>query len=595
MRISALLLLRLAFVLVMLIGIALSMKSIREPDLWWQLRTGEWMLDNHQVTKTDVFSFSYEGTPWVNVKWGYEILQAWISKSGGPEMIPVLQVIMTTLLLIILINNTKGFGKVVMGPDYRPGYGSILALLGALWIIENRITGRPEAVSHLFTAAYAFLFIHHRSKPSMLIFLIVPIQILWTNLHEAYGVGIVIAGIFTAAAWFEFIFLRNKTWFGSPAKMQLPWIISLASVMAFAAIAINPRGILLWWHPLEIFSQLGENKFTIELYSFRMQEYWNYRSVLALIGAIISIRFLLSRLGSRVSQAKKQLKSWQHAINKAGIGYILFFLACLYLSLSANRNIPFLIIAGLPLIATSWDKSISELRLKIPRFKPASIVIPLSLIFYISVVSGYYYKVFNPRDRFGLEINVEKTPHGAASFIHQHQIQGRAFTDFLSSSFLLWYLQPSYKTYIDLRDLDIFPAVFFENNFKLYQFPDRVFPYADADMQFDYIVLLNEPFLHGVHKYLLTTPTFDLVYADLLASVYLRKNAHNQTLIDSLGFRSTGHDVFHGFRAIPPSQVARVMTKLLNPFHSFHSYNRGDEPLARKAYYQYLGYAPQHL
>jgi len=91
-------------VIVVLVGIVLSMKSIREPDLWWQLRTGELILEKGEIPQTDVFSFSYEDVEWVNVKWGYEVSQALITKLGGPEFLSVLQVIATVLLLLISLN-----------------------------------------------------------------------------------------------------------------------------------------------------------------------------------------------------------------------------------------------------------------------------------------------------------------------------------------------------------------------------------------------------------------------------------------------------------------------------------------------------------
>ena len=59
---------KIAWVFCILAGIALSLKAIREPDLWWMYRTGEWMLENGQVTKTDPFSYTFAGVYWINVK-----------------------------------------------------------------------------------------------------------------------------------------------------------------------------------------------------------------------------------------------------------------------------------------------------------------------------------------------------------------------------------------------------------------------------------------------------------------------------------------------------------------------------------------------
>ncbi len=582
---------RLGVILLVLSGIVLSMKNIREPDLWWQLRTGTYILENQQIPETDILSYSYEGTSWINVKWGYEVLQALTARLGGPEMLPLLQVFLTLLLLYILFVSIRVWGKKLQGPDYRPGFGGVLVLFLALVLLENRMTGRPEAVSHVMTAAFALLFILHRHTSTRLIWLLIPLQALWANLHEAYGMGVVLAGIFTGAAWFEYLYLKKRDWARSTSAQRKPWTITLVSILAFVAIAANPRGWIMLGHPVEIFSQLGENKYTIELYPFFVREYWNLRTVLALLAALFCLKFMAGSASPPASQKHKPPKPWQRVIMKVGTGYTLFFLAMLYLALSANRNLPFLVVAFVPMLGVAADRILH--RQENPT-RPSSVgltILLVGVIIYVSVVSNLYYRVFNPRDRYGLEVHAEKTPIGAANFLKQHEIEGKAFTDFLCSSFLLWELRPHFKTYIDLRDLDIFPAIFFENNFKLYQFPDKVWPYADADMQFDYIVLLNEPVFQQLHRYLLTTPDFDLVYGDLLASVYLRKQGSHDDLIDSLGFRTNGHDVFQGLQRYPSSDQARFVTRFFNPFHQSQSLPPADDR-AKNAYYQYLGYNP---
>ncbi|MBK6446242.1 MAG: hypothetical protein IPF81_13385 [Bacteroidetes bacterium] len=44
-----------------LITIAFSIKALKEPDVWWQIRTGEWILEHHQVPVSDVFSYTQSG------------------------------------------------------------------------------------------------------------------------------------------------------------------------------------------------------------------------------------------------------------------------------------------------------------------------------------------------------------------------------------------------------------------------------------------------------------------------------------------------------------------------------------------------------
>ena len=571
MVISQSILKKVALILLFLVGIVLSMKSIKEPDLWWQLRTGEWILENERVPKQDVFSFSYEGVEWINVKWGYEVLMAGTESIGGPAFIPVLQIIITILLLLLLLKSINLIGQNLISKDFSISTGSIFILLMFLWIIDIRMTGRPEAVSHLFAAAYIYFFTRYRFSPSNLIFIIIVLQILWTNLHEAYGMGMVLAVIFTFGLWLDYFFFnKNKIALSIPVKA------SIATFLLIISAAVNPRGVDMILHPFEIYSQLGENKFTTELFSFTSDQYWDYRAYFAVLIFIIAAIVIFFNLNIKKGSNFQFLRSF-------GAGYLLVFLSLIYLSFSAHRNIPFGLIAAVPIVAAGADKWLNTKTQYLPT---ATIFVTLfGIIFYIGVITNKYYEIFNPRDNFGLEVNVAKTPYNAAKFIEENNIKGRAFTDFLSSSYLLWHLQPHFNTYIDLRDLDIFPAVFFKNNFLLYQNPQQVFPLADSDMQFDYVELLNDQLFQQLHRYLLQSGEFTLVYGDILSSVYVKNTPTNKEVILKYG----SGDVFQKLKPFPNHPLPKLLTLIFNPFYKFNDYENLDYNGFRTAYYNYLG------
>ena len=89
---------KVAWALCLLTGIVLSLKAIREPDLWWMYRTGEWMLEQGQVTRQDPFSYTFEGVEWINVKWLFEILISLAKNAFGVEFIFVFQALVTLVI-----------------------------------------------------------------------------------------------------------------------------------------------------------------------------------------------------------------------------------------------------------------------------------------------------------------------------------------------------------------------------------------------------------------------------------------------------------------------------------------------------------------
>ncbi len=161
---------KLPLLLIFLIAVAFSIKSFREPDLWWQIRTGEWILENHQIPKQDVFSFTFEGTKWINAKWGFEVIAALLTKAAGPEFVFVLQALISCLLVFFLIKAAEQIRNPKSLPD--PQAGEIrnlsipLSLLLTLIAMEYRIIGRPEMFSHLFTVAFLFFLLRSRKEES---------------------------------------------------------------------------------------------------------------------------------------------------------------------------------------------------------------------------------------------------------------------------------------------------------------------------------------------------------------------------------------------------------------------------------------------
>src|SRR5215469_11889962 len=57
--------------------------GLRDPDPYWQIVVGEWMLDHHRVPTWDLFSYTMPGAPATTQEWGAEIIVAVIYRLAG--------------------------------------------------------------------------------------------------------------------------------------------------------------------------------------------------------------------------------------------------------------------------------------------------------------------------------------------------------------------------------------------------------------------------------------------------------------------------------------------------------------------------------
>ncbi|MCX6275551.1 MAG: hypothetical protein NTV09_10130 [Bacteroidetes bacterium] len=561
---------KLVFILCLLVAIAASIKSFREPDLWWQIRTGEWILEHHEVPKQDVFSYTMNGTEWINIKWGFEVLAALVTKIAGPESVFFIQSIVNCLLVFFLLKlSILLFRK--NGIENPPTQSSFL-LSGVITFLvlmigtEYRMIGRPEMFSHLFTILFLVLLEKNRLSPSRQIYIIIPLQLLWANMHEAFGIGIVILAIYTVSAWIDRMFSKDN----KSDAIQL----SLISIAAIASVVINPNGIDLLTRPFNILNQVYSNKYTTELLDFTAPEWWKKE---AYIGMLFSLVSILTMLAMKKNE-KSKYTQFQRFVLKINNPYLITVIAFFYLGLTAYRNLIFISLICFPVFHYFVFLGLRRWSNKAKRIEKyavhASIV--LLVLFYVAIVSNKYYKFTNSRDRFGLEVLSINNPTGAADYIQKNNLRNKVcFSDYLTSSYLLWKLQPEFKTYIDLRDLDVFPAAFF-NEFLRDVNSVKDFHKLDSIRHFDYAVVFRPQF-NALHAYLYNDSVYALKYVDPVAAVYEKTDAFSRD------------DIFEKCKPVKPGSFATAVNKILNPFYTPYAYSGIETDYIAASYYLNVG------
>lgn len=546
---------------IVLAAVALSFKSLSEPDLWWQLLTGDWILTHLQIPRQDIFSFTHSGVEWINVKWLFEMIQALFYRMGGAELLYLMQTIVNLLILFFAwrICKTKATSEASLLPAF------IVSMLLVFVAINFRIIGRPEMISHLFSVIFLYLVLNYRNKASNAIFFLIPLQALWTNLHEAYGLGIVLNLITLGIGIVKPLVIDKSQKFDRK--------LVLATSLAIVAVSLNPRGFYMLLHPLEIFGQVGQNKFTTELFSvstsYYKQQFEPYVAFLVL---------LLSAYALPSVKSRSYLKSLE---SQFGLAYWVSFVALAYLALTAHRNIPFFILWSIPALFYSLNKLFSYWKSNLTK---SLVAMSLSVVFYALIVSNQFYRLTDSGFEYGLGISEQNNPIGAANFIRENKLNGPCFSDYLVSSYLMWELRPDFKSFIDFRDLDIFPASFFEAFNQLAIYPEG-FEKFHSKYNFGYAVL-NLLEFPALHLQILNTKQFEIVYADHVSVVYV--NTEQNQGFDSLNPIHERAGLFNTYGKAPMSTLAAVLNRLVAPFVS----TKGESPkqsYAAALFFQSIG------
>lgn len=537
----------------MLIAIVLAIKNLTQLDVFWMLRTGEWIWNNKAVPHTDILSYTFEGAAWLDVKWLYQVVISLFCRAGHPEFIMVLQMLIN-VLIVIAIYKTYTTLLQLSGTREKPApsAGIILATYLYLFTSEYRMTGRPEMISHLMSLAFILFYLAARkNKASRMIYLIIPLQVIWANSHDAFVNGMIISAVFIAAELIEYRRLLKTG--SAPA---LPRHLLAASVLSILSVAINPRGILLYAYPFRIYTSLNENNYTQEFFSCLDPRYWMGKEPYLLL-----IALFICLAGILFWGKGPFRENIREATRTFGSGYFIVLLLFFYLALSAERNLVFFMILSAPFIGVTLHRFSGRTALS-GKPLPYLLFSVGGIVLYINICNNNYYRALHLPFSYGLSLNRDEQPAGAVKFIKEMGITGNCFSDYLSSSPLLWLNRPGFKSFIDLRDLEVFNPEFFTRYNRMLT-DTSAFALEERNYHFDYAAVYPGDF-SLLHRYLFHNKSWELVYLEPACAIYLKKNKRNAALLAALS-TIPGAKRIHGSIPYEPSSAARAVSALFWP------------------------------
>src|SRR5258705_9937904 len=212
---------RLARLCVALAAFALALATPpSDPDMYWHLASGKWMLDHGQLLRTDVFSSTVNGQPYSVGEWLGEIILYVAYLAGGWTGLVILRGLLVAVCALFLTRVAlRGGAPIIV---------AVPVTCAALLLSEIVWTDRP----HLFTLALFPLLLElllaaRAGRVGMLLG-VPPLMLLWTNLHGGYALGLVLVGIFTLEA------LLPRPNFAA---------FAIAATTAFAASLVDPGSL----------------------------------------------------------------------------------------------------------------------------------------------------------------------------------------------------------------------------------------------------------------------------------------------------------------------------------------------------------------
>lgn len=398
---------------------AFARKGVSDPDIWFHLLNAEYLFTSHKFIRTEMFSFTTAGFPWMNPEWLAEIPYYLLWRAFGLTGIKVLSlVLMETIFLGLLYLCWKESGNIK---------SSSLACYFAAYLGAVSFGPRTILFGYINMIVLLIILQRLRQKGDAPLWLLPPLFCLWVNTHGSWSLGLTVFGISIVSGLIGGKFGKVEAVRWSHQQLRNLLMAMGASV---AAVFINPYGYHLVFWPVDVAFR--------QKYAIAHIEEWmsvDFHTPRGKVAMILLVGLLLGALLSRCD--------WKlHEVALALFG--------LYTGLTYIR---FLILAGIlvaPLFARLLDF--------VPPYQPEIDKPALNGIMLAGMLT---FLILGFPSAAQLKESVDKDyPAEILPYLKSHPPAGRVLNSWLWGSYLCWH-DRGFKDFIDSReDVFLYAGVF---------------------------------------------------------------------------------------------------------------------------------------
>ena len=401
------------FPVVLLLGLlGMTARPATDPDLWWHLRTGQWIVETGHVPHSDPFSFTRAGQPWVSHEWLSEVVFYETRKHAGA----------LGLIAVSAIVTTAGFMLLYLRCPGKPHWAAAAIALGALasapaWGV------RPQMFTFALASLLLWLLDRGEERPWLLVS-IPPMFLLWLNLHAgfalgpalmlAYGFGLLVELAIGNTAW-------REAW---PVLARLLLLV----LACLALVPLNPSGVQLYRYPLDTLRSSGMRSFIVEWFSPNFHD-------ARFVPFVIVFLLLLTVLACKLARPR----------TRTLVPLVLTTL----LALDAVRHIPIFVLLAIPVIAAGVAASSPAVGRNIA--SPTVQVRPIFNALAVVLMAGFGLVRWGVLARGQAATEAQQFPEKAVQALRSRAAGGEVLAYYDWGGYTIYKLYPQYRVFVDGR------------------------------------------------------------------------------------------------------------------------------------------------
>lgn len=375
----------------------LHLAYVADPDIWWHMRTGQWIVEHHSVPHVDPFSRLSAGREWAAYSWLFDLIVLWCYRCW--KLVGILACA-TTMVVAITVALHQMIRR--LQPDFTKA--TLLTMAGMIGL-SRLYTPRPWLFTILFFILELDILFQVQKSGKIRRSLWLPLIFgLWANLHIQFVDGLAVLGLAAmtplAARWVQQP--QSKT------RSARLWPVFLLSFLATLA---NPYGWKIYKIAYDLGSQSGVLNSISELQALPFRDTDDF---LLLILALAAVGMLCWN---------RRFPIFESALLAIAI----------FLSFRSQRDVWLLAVSASAILAAQMKSDIGEE--PHPRRQSLSTIF-LALSVCVTVVAGAaLMRVSNA----GLRDNVARAmPVHAVEAVRQRGYSGPLYNNYNWGGFLIW-------------------------------------------------------------------------------------------------------------------------------------------------------------
>jgi hypothetical protein len=451
--------------------------ALRDPDTLWHIRTGQWILEHGRWPRTDPFSYTYFGHPWIAKEWLSQVILAFTFDAGGWRAVVALTSAVyagIAAVLAVYLNRILRF-SVAIG----------LTLVTIL-LMNPHFLARPHLFGYLILSIWLFTLLASFDKKKELPVWMAGLMVLWANIHSTFVLGLVLFYVVAA-----FICIDSVTT-GDRNRLRRTVIATIAVTFA---VFITPYGLDSL---LVVRRIMGMDVMMAHLTEWQPPNFRDYPFAFAYLIALFA---LIVALGIRVQGPR-----------------LIFYVIAMWLGFSYVRGFIVFALTNPFVFARPVARQYAFLSSDTKQRNDPVLDFLREQILPVAVVTGVLAVIAGSLSLYtrSIEPPVNTAPKAALEFVAKRRISGNVFNSYDFGGYLIFSGIP---TFVDGR-AELYGDDFLKAYFAAVNFRDRENSKRMLDeYKIDWVLLRpNE----RLAKALENLADWDMVYIDTNAVVFVR-------------------------------------------------------------------------